>query len=220
MASMVSADQDVLALPLINGVHVDFSSWPTPDEGALQGDLRLRYFARKKAVQLFLAGASESVIKAAGSIGAKQAYRLVRERCLAPHSDGLVYGWRGLIPYLRIQSYHRRKKIRVDKFGLGAAGAMQTLLDLYPELRRKFEKRIFSSHSVEGRRRHAGASSSHRWFSLRGVPLRHGKDAVRPLGLPVGAVALAFPAPARRPDAPCPSIARRPMQLPLPGRPA
>ena len=165
MASMVSTDQDALALPLINGVHVDFSSWPTPDEGALQGDLRARYFSRKKAVQLFLAGASESVIKAAGSIGAKQAYRLVRERCLAPHSDGLVYGWRGLIPYLRIQSYHRRKKIRVDKFGLGAAGAMQTLLDLYPELRRKFEKRILSSHPVDKLSETKKTRISHsRWF--------------------------------------------------------
>ncbi|MBC3885111.1 hypothetical protein [Undibacterium griseum] len=41
---------------VIGGSSIDVSTWPTPDEGALSGDLRVLYFARKSAVTLFLQG--------------------------------------------------------------------------------------------------------------------------------------------------------------------
>lgn len=127
---------------VIGGSSIDVSTWPTPDEGALSGDLRVLYFARKSAVTLFLQGFPAEHVKRITSLSAKQAYRLVRERCLEIHSDGQPYGWRGLIPYLRIHPYKRRTKIQIDRFGSGGAGAMETLLDTHPELRRALEKRI------------------------------------------------------------------------------
>lgn len=127
---------------VINGECIDASQWPTPDEGALNSEDRALYFARKSAVTLYLQGADAAQIKRVTSLGAKQAYRLIRERCLAIHVDGQPYGWRALIPYLRIQSYKRRKKIQLDQFGAGGAGAMDTMLDAHPDLRLRFEKRI------------------------------------------------------------------------------
>ena len=125
----------------VNGVYVDVSCWPFPDEGAM-GD---SYFSRKKAVTLYLAGETTETIKKQTKIGAKQAYRLIGERCLQPHPDGREYGWRGLVPYLPISPYRRKTKIRVDQFGHGAVGAMRALLEAEPLFCREFEDRILSS---------------------------------------------------------------------------
>ncbi|MFX6036207.1 hypothetical protein ABTE74_22730, partial [Acinetobacter baumannii] len=76
------------------------------------------------------------------SFSDKQVYRLISERCLQAHPDGRPYGWRGLVPWLRVRPYRRRTKIRVDRFGGGAAGALQATLDAHPELRLSFESRI------------------------------------------------------------------------------
>lgn len=125
----------------VNGLYVDVSCWPSPDEGAM-GDA---YFSRKKAVMLYLAGEMSASIKKQADIGAKQVYRLIRERCLQPHPDGREYGWRGLVPYLQISPYRRKTKIRVDQFGHGAVGAMRALLDAEPLLLREFEERVLQS---------------------------------------------------------------------------
>jgi transposase InsO family protein len=128
----------------VNGHHVDVSCWPLPDEGAM-GDA---YFSRKKAVTLYLGGETSASIKKQTEIGSKQAYRLIRERCLQPHPDGREYGWRGLIPYLQISPYRRKTKIRVDQFGQGAVGAMRALLEAEPLFCREFEERVLSSPSA------------------------------------------------------------------------
>lgn len=130
------------SIRIVGGANVDISSWATPDEGALVGEQRALYFARKAAVTLYLQGTQAEEIKQKTGLGEKQAYRLIRERCLATHADGQPYGWRALIPYVRIQPYKRRTKIQIDSFGNGGAGAMETLLDTYPDVRTAFEKRI------------------------------------------------------------------------------
>ena len=58
------------------------------------------------------------------------------------HADGQVYGWRGLIPNLHVRPYKRCKKIRIDQFGNGGAGAMEATLDAHPDLRLNLDKRI------------------------------------------------------------------------------
>jgi len=156
----------------VDGRHVDTSQWASPDEGALEGSRRALYRARKQAVLLYLCGAPADTIRRQTSLGAKQAYRLIRERCLLTHPDGRPYGWRGLVPWLRLNPYRRRRKIHVDQFGRGAAGAMRALLDCHPELRGAFDARILASASGkrlvetrQSRRRHCA------WFpdQLRGL---------------------------------------------------
>lgn len=127
---------------VVGGYSIDVSTWPTPDEGALNGDTRSSYFARKSAVTLYLQGYPAVHIKEHTGLGAKQAYRLIRERCLETHQDGQPYGWRGLVPYFRIHAYKRRTKIQIDSSGCGGAGAMDAVLDTHPQLRLALEKRI------------------------------------------------------------------------------
>jgi hypothetical protein len=80
----------------VGGQLIDTSQWVTPDEGALEGQRRVLYLARKQAVSLYLSGAPGQTIKQLTSFGAKQAYRLIRERCREVHADGRPYGWRGM----------------------------------------------------------------------------------------------------------------------------
>jgi hypothetical protein len=67
---------------------IDTSQWASPDEGTLEGSRRALYFARKEAVSLYLSGATAGTIKQRTLLGAKQAYRLIREHCLETHPDG------------------------------------------------------------------------------------------------------------------------------------
>ncbi|MGF6372867.1 hypothetical protein OKW40_005683 [Paraburkholderia sp. RAU6.4a] len=151
---------------------IDTSQWASPDEGALEGGRRALYFARKEAVSLYLSGATADTIKRLTSLGAKQAYRLIRERCLETHPDGRPYGWRGLVPWVRLKHYRRCRKIQLDQFGGGAVGALQALLDARPELRQAFEARILAG--VSGKRLVETKQSKRRhcaWFldQLRGL---------------------------------------------------
>lgn len=134
----------------VGGRSIDTSQWATPDVGALQGERRALYLARKKAITLYLKGETDQVIKNATSLGAKQAGRLIRERCLETHPDGRPYGWRGIVPWIRLKEYHRRTKIRIDQFGSGGAGAMQAIFDLHPDLRKRFDDRIRGGKSGKG----------------------------------------------------------------------
>jgi hypothetical protein len=129
---------------VICGTSIDISEWATPDERALDENARSQYLSRKSAVKLYLLGASEQEIKSATSLSAKQAYRLIRERCLVPHSDGRPYGWRGLVPFLRIQNYKRRTKVLPNVFGGGAAGAFEALMNCHPEIKYALDRRILA----------------------------------------------------------------------------
>jgi len=168
-----AADEPHFSSRTIGGRSVDTSTWATPDEGALAGTARARYFARKSAVALYLAGADEDEILKKSGIGAKQTYRLVRERCLQVHPDGQPYGWRALVPYLRIKPYERHRPIRVSPFGTGAAGVFTAMLDRHPDLRKKLDHRILREASPDKLSEIKITRKNHwRWF----------KDQLRALG--------------------------------------
>jgi len=144
MSAEDSEELPVFSQRIVRGRAHDTSKWVTPDVGTMTDSRQALYFARKKAVELYLAGESPESIKKATSLSAKQAYRLINERCLETHEDGREFGWRGLMPYVRMRPYHRIKRIHVDAYGGGTAGAMQGILDAHPELRKSFEARILT----------------------------------------------------------------------------
>ncbi|MCW3503605.1 hypothetical protein [Burkholderia cenocepacia] len=144
MADEESAERPTFSERIVRGRSIDVSQWATPDVGAMPDSRQALYFARKRAVEMYLSNASSESIKRATSLSAKHAYRLISERCLETHQDGRAFGWRGLVPYERIRPYRRIHRIRVNNYGGGAAGAMQTLLDANPELRAAFDDRILT----------------------------------------------------------------------------
>lgn len=120
-------------------------AWPHPDEGAFSPNIRAMYSNRKKGVLLYLDGNSQSIIFKESGLKINQVHRLIVNRCLAPHPDGRIYGWRGLVPQIRIRPYKRKRKVRVDNQGRGAAGALQLMFDMHADLRDRFVKRILKS---------------------------------------------------------------------------
>ncbi|MEQ1561038.1 MAG: hypothetical protein ABL933_19170 [Methyloglobulus sp.] len=134
----------------------DVENWPTPDEGAFSEKIRSKYLNRKNAVKMYLSGCSDDTIRSNCGMCLVQVYRLITERCLQIHPDGLIYGWRGLIPSLRIKAYDRTKPFNIDAYGYGSAGVLQSVLNQHPEFRTSFEKyilRSFQKHELgEGKR--------------------------------------------------------------------
>jgi hypothetical protein len=92
----------------LSAEELNISEWKYPDEGALpDGPIKTGYFDRKKAINLYLQGATEAEIRTFAGIGLAQTLRLIKERCLSVHNDGEVWGWRALVPWERINSYQR-----------------------------------------------------------------------------------------------------------------
>jgi transposase InsO family protein len=123
----------------------DLDKWPYPDEGAFAEDHRVLYLNRKNAVKLYVSGSSAETILDNCGFTLSHVYRLITERCLCPHPDGLIYGWRALVPNAHIRPYRRQRLVKPNESGHGASGALQAVLDLHPELRKAFEKRILAS---------------------------------------------------------------------------
>lgn len=155
--------------------HEDLGAWTTVFEPGL-GTSVSRYLKRKRAVIDYLSGASDGTLKRQYGIGLKGVYRLVR-RCLQTHSDGKIYGWRGLVPYLRQVPYMRTKPISINGAGRGAVGAMKTLFALAPELREKFDKRILTPPSDDKLEEKRNRTAHWRWLLAelrkRGCEVRH-----------------------------------------------
>ncbi|MDC8774517.1 hypothetical protein [Roseateles albus] len=120
----------------------DLASWPTADPGALSDKDRKIYLARKLAVELCVAGHSDKQIKTQCGIGLKHTVRLIRERCVLVHADGRIWGFRILVNRLRVVPVSRHKPVRLDSFGRGGVGAMNSLLELDPEFRRSLDSKI------------------------------------------------------------------------------
>ena len=136
----------------------DFSleTWPTPDVGSLPPKVQDSYFRRKRAVELCIEGASDKKIMAECGIGLRQATRLIADRCTAPSPDGRIFGFRALVPYVRLFPAVRKKPVVIDKFGHGGTGAMGSLLLGDPVFKTKLDSKILRTHKsdelTEGKR--------------------------------------------------------------------
>lgn len=108
---------------------VDLKSWPAIDEPALSVEQCALYRRREHAIRLYLEGATDVQIKSACGMGRVQTYRLLTERCLKPHSDGRVYGWRGLLPHVRVKTYERTAPLKLNQWSGGAVGALQWVFE-------------------------------------------------------------------------------------------
>ena len=112
---------------------LDLSSWPAFDASALRNAERAIYFARHQAIELCITSTSLATIEASTGVKRAHLYRML-DRCLVPHEDGRVFGWRALVPYTRVTPYQRITLVRPTADGSGAAGAFDELLQRYPAI--------------------------------------------------------------------------------------
>ncbi len=125
----------------------DFSlgSWPEPDVGTLCSRDLDRFLKRKEAVVLYLQGAASDSVYTATGIHARFLNRMIRERCMHPHPDGRIYGWRALVPSVHIVKYQRRIKVRADANGRGVVGALVALLQQETDFAKRLNKQIIKT---------------------------------------------------------------------------
>lgn len=107
--------------------EIDTSTWVEVDVDALTDDRRTRFLARRLAIRVYLAGASDEELRAATGNSRANVYRLISRRCLIQHEDGQLYGWRGALPYLRVVPYVRKAKPVARESGGGSVGALRWL---------------------------------------------------------------------------------------------
>lgn len=145
--------------------EIDLGTWVQVDPDALPSAQRERFMRRKRAVQLYLDGASAEEIRQHTGEDRANTYRLIVSRCLQPHPDGELYGWRGALPFLRVKGYNRRAPPEADEVGAGTSGALQWLF-ASPEgrvLEQRFREQILKKETgLEGRRR--PRQTLFRWF--------------------------------------------------------
>jgi len=106
------------------------------DEEAIKDPKRREQFvSRSRAVKLLLQQATRSRILSETGISGRRAIHWVK-RCLTPHPDGRIYGFRGVIPMTRLTPYRRRANVKFTPGAShsGAAGAFMQLLRAFPKL--------------------------------------------------------------------------------------
>ena len=64
---------------------------------------------------------------------------------MAPHPEGGIFGWRGLLKHSRINGYVRQAPVKPDASGRGSAGALGALLLREPEFARRLERYILKT---------------------------------------------------------------------------
>lgn len=82
---------------------------------------------RRQAIELYLGGATDADIRKKCGMSRSNVYRIIIKRCLLPHADGELYGWRGALPFERTDDYKRKTAITAGEGGSGTAGALQWL---------------------------------------------------------------------------------------------
>jgi putative transposase len=110
-------------------------TWPQVCVEALTDDQRQIYENKAKAVRLYLANVRAVEIREITGVSCSYLARLAR-RCFETHPDGRIYGFRGLLPYVRLKEYERTAPENIRFLGSkgGLSGMLTKLLRQYPKL--------------------------------------------------------------------------------------
>lgn len=145
--------------------HPDPSQWSKVDVDALPTARRVQFLSRKRAIELYLDGASDTVLQKETGLKRRNVYRLITERCLSQAEDGTIQGWRGALPHMRVNGYARKSAPIVNEWGEGAVGSLQWIFSSAngAEIEAKFRDHILSkTRALEATKR--SNQSLFRWF--------------------------------------------------------
>lgn len=114
---------------------LDLSLWPTVDPTALSKPRHSDLLSRIEAVRMYVDRATLQAIESTTGIQRSLLYHLLR-RCIGPHADGRIRGFRALIPYSRAKGYERTKPVTATTptRPSGSSGAMTILLQRHESL--------------------------------------------------------------------------------------
>lgn len=125
------------------------TTWPTPSEASLEqlnkqdADL---YELRRRAVEAFRAGSTYAKIRGLHGISRSELNRQLH-RCLKKAADGHIYGYRALVPWLRIEDYTREAPLTPES---GSAGAWHLLMREFKEIDNFIRKTLYAKPERKG----------------------------------------------------------------------
>jgi putative transposase len=109
--------------------------WPTVTLSEFSDSDAEKFIHASEAVSRYLRGERLRLIEQCTGHKASSVIKMT-QRCIELCSDGQIYGFRALIPHLRIKHYERKSVVNMNsKAGRGgASGALNQLFERYPEL--------------------------------------------------------------------------------------
>ena len=120
-------DRSLVTLPALE-------TWPAATLETLSPERQARFRQNRLALLMFAQGEPIAVIEQQTQTGRKQLYNMIR-RALTIHADGLLFGFRALLPGSRVKRLERMAPLTHHSASMGGnAGAMSHLLGRYPEL--------------------------------------------------------------------------------------
>lgn len=110
-------------------------TWPSVSPELLDSKARVIYQNRERAVRMYLEG--ELLIEIQKVTGVRLNHiKSLASKCLLPESDGVIKGFRALIPFAMLKPYTRqsptKRKLAEDHGGM--SGLLRKTLNQYPEI--------------------------------------------------------------------------------------
>lgn len=136
----------------------DILEWPSVLEDSLTAKQKEVYINRKQAVVAYIER-NETIDNICSRYGIKKSevYRLLK-RCLETHTDGRLFGFRALIPYMRVQSTIN--------------APFEQLLEEHPSLKDQIEKDFLNAYKKgEVRERNLSTKTIHQRFMRNCIKL-------------------------------------------------
>ncbi|MEB1806015.1 MAG: hypothetical protein LPK26_01730 [Bacillaceae bacterium] len=119
---------------------LDLSTWPTVRTESLQEKHQETFLKRKKAIYMYFENQTHKEVEEETGISRKQLNTLLK-KCLQYDDNGVIWGFRALIPYKRIDSYDRQSLPKSQ--GENNNGAFHLLLNTYPVLKDTIDELFF-----------------------------------------------------------------------------
>jgi putative transposase len=121
---------------LIPTAYAEHTAWPTPDVSGFSRQIQDIYSNRKAAIEMYLAACPFSEIRDRTGKSEEEIRRLLK-RCIIVSEDGNIWGFRALIPGMRIKNYTRKADVQHVKGSgsAGCAGALEQLFSRFPDIR-------------------------------------------------------------------------------------
>ena len=132
----------------------DLNSWPSVDPESINPQERDLYQKREDAIRLYIMGEPHKFITERTGVSRSQTNKLMK-KCLKIHPDSRIFGFRGLLPFLRQRQHQRLAPIDSRSRRAGFSGSLGRLFSMYPLIKEKvddaFLKRVKDGSVHESR---------------------------------------------------------------------
>jgi putative transposase len=116
----------------------DTNSWPQIDTSQFSEDLQSWVEKRQAAIRGYLQNQNFTLLCEELGLSRNEVLRQLN-KCVSPHLDGRIFGWRALARHRHSKSYERKKDVEP---GSSYAGAFEQFLGRYPKVRENIDNAI------------------------------------------------------------------------------